>query len=29
MKAWRKVWGPIGLVIPARRATRRTMRLAP
>ena len=29
MKAWRKVWGPIGLSTPARRATRRTMRRAP
>ena len=29
MKAWRKVCGPIALVIPARRATRQTIRLAP
>ena len=29
MKAWRRVWGPTGLVIPARRATRRTIRAAP
>jgi hypothetical protein len=26
MKAWRKVCGPIALVIPARRATRLTIR---
>src|SRR5664279_5464316 len=29
MNAWRNVCGPIGLVISARRATRRTTRLAP
>jgi hypothetical protein len=29
MNAWRRVWGPTGLMIPARRATRRTIRPAP
>ena len=29
MKAWRRVCGPTGLVIPARRAARRTIRPAP
>ena len=29
MKACLSVWGPIGLFIPARRATRRTIRPAP
>ena len=29
MNAWRSVWGPTGLVIPARRAIRRTIRPAP
>jgi len=29
LKAWRRVCGPTGLVIPARRATRSTTRAAP
>ncbi len=29
MNAWRSVCGPISLAMPARRATRRTMRAAP
>jgi hypothetical protein len=29
MKAWRSVWGPTRFMIPARRATRRTIRPAP